>query len=64
MAPLNDANTSLVWLVEPVIPTAPTITYAAVTANVLSGVMEPPAVIGFYRECCRCRSIEQSDGWE
>ena len=52
------------WLIEPVIPTAPEISYAVVTANVLSGVMEPPAVLGFYCECCRCRPIEQRAGWD
>ena len=50
LSALGNTSSSLVWLVEPVIPTAPEISYAVVTANLLSVWVVPPLVTGVYRE--------------
>ena len=48
---LQDTSASLVWMVEPVVPGAPTITAAAVTGGLQAGVLavtlQPSAYMGF-----------------
>jgi hypothetical protein len=48
----TDASASNVWLVEPLVPGAPTITAAAVTgglqAGVLSVTLQPSAFVGYF----------------
>ena len=47
---LGNTSASLVWLVEPVLPTAPRIANASIAANVLTVLLTPPEFQGFYRK--------------